>query len=32
MDKTLQNIITNLGSREIGIDEEFKFHCTECGK
>ena len=32
MDKIIKNIITNLGSREIGIDEEFKFHCIECGK
>ena len=32
MDEILQNIISNLGGKEIGIDEEFKFHCTECGK
>lgn len=32
MDETLKNIITNLGGRQIGMDEEFKFHCTECGK
>ena len=32
MDETLKNIITNLGGRQIGMDEEFRFHCTECGK
>lgn len=32
MDEILKNIITNFGGRQIGMDEEFKFHCTECGK
>ena len=32
MDEILKNIITNCGGRQIGMDEEFKFHCTECGK
>ena len=32
MDERLKNIINNLDSREIGLDETFKFHCTCCGK
>lgn len=32
MDEKLESIISNLGGREIGIDETFRFHCTQCGK
>ncbi len=32
MDENLKKIISNIGGKEIGIDETFRFHCTECGK
>lgn len=32
MDKKLKNIISNLGAKEIGLDDSFKFHCNQCGK
>lgn len=32
MDKILKNIISNLGGKQIGLDDSFKFHCIECGK
>lgn len=32
MDEKLEGIISNLGGREIDIDETFRFHCTQCGK
>lgn len=32
MDERLKNIMDNLGSSQIGLDETFKFHCTQCGK
>lgn len=32
MNERLKNIMDNLGSSQIGLDEEFKFHCTQCGK
>lgn len=32
MDERLKNIIDNLDAKRIGLDDSFKFHCTECGK
>ena len=32
MDERLKEIVDNLESMEIGLDETFKFHCTMCGK
>lgn len=32
MDKRLKDIVENLESMKIGLDDPFKFHCTECGK
>lgn len=32
MDERLKSIMDNLGSSQIGLDETFKFHCTQCGK
>lgn len=32
MDEQMKNILDRMGAREIGLDEEFKFHCSMCGK
>ena len=32
MDERLKEIVDNLESMKIGVDETFKFHCTMCGK
>ena len=32
MDKRLQEIAENFDKMKIGLDDTFKFHCTECGK
>lgn len=32
MDERLKDIVENLESMKIGLDEPFKFHCTMCGK
>lgn len=32
MDERLKNIMDNLDSIQIGLEESFKFHCTQCGK
>lgn len=32
MDERLKNIMDSLDARRIGLDESFKFHCTQCGK
>ena len=32
MDKRLQEIIDNFDKMKIGIDDTFRFHCTQCGK
>ena len=32
MDKRLQEIAENFDKMKIGLDDMFKFHCTECGK
>ena len=32
MDKNLKNIADNFEAMQIGLDDEFKFHCTQCGK
>ncbi len=32
MDKRLQEIIDNFDKIKIGIDDTFRFHCTQCGK
>jgi Fe-S-cluster containining protein len=32
MDKRLQHIVENFDNMKIGVDETFRFHCTECGK
>lgn len=32
MDERLKNIVDNLENMQIGLDEQFKFHCTQCGK
>ena len=32
MDPRLQKIVDNMENMRIGIDEEFKFSCTQCGK
>ena len=32
MDERLKDIVENLNSMKIGLDETFKFHCMMCGK
>lgn len=32
MDKRLQEIFDNFERMKIGVDDSFKFHCTQCGK
>lgn len=32
MDKRIQEFIDNFNRTKIGVDETFKFHCTQCGK
>ena len=32
MDPRLQKIVDNMDNMRIGVDEEFKFSCTQCGK
>ena len=32
MDERLKEIVNNLDTMKIGLDETFKFHCTMCGK
>ncbi len=32
MDERLKEIVGNLETMKIGVDETFKFHCTMCGK
>lgn len=32
MYKRLQHIIENFDSMKIGVNETFRFHCTQCGK
>lgn len=32
MDQRLQHIAENYDALKIGVDEPFKFHCTQCGK
>lgn len=32
MDKRLKEIAENFDKMKIGLDDTFKFHCTECGK
>lgn len=32
MDNRLKEIVENLDSMKIGIDDTFKFHCNQCGK
>ena len=32
MDERLKNIVDNFESLQIGLDDQFKFHCTQCGK
>ena len=32
MDERLKEIVDNLETMKIGVDETFKFHCTMCGK
>lgn len=32
MDKRLQEIMDHIEEMKIGLDDTFKFHCTECGK
>lgn len=32
MDERLKDIVDNLESMIIGLDEPFKFHCDMCGK
>lgn len=32
MDERLKDIVENLDSMKIGLDEPFKFHCDMCGK
>ena len=32
MDERLKDIVENLDSMKIGLDETFKFHCMMCGK
>ena len=32
MDTRLKNIVDNLETMKIGVDEPFPFHCTMCGK
>lgn len=32
MDERLKNIVDNFEAMKIGVDEQFPFHCTMCGK
>lgn len=32
MDPRLKSIVDNFDSMKIGLDDSFRFHCTECGK
>jgi len=32
MEKELNKVLKDLNASEIGIDDTFKFHCTQCGK
>ncbi|MCX4298794.1 MAG: hypothetical protein OSJ73_17470 [Lachnospiraceae bacterium] len=31
MDEDVKKIMDGLAKAEIGLDNEFKFHCTQCG-